>query len=823
MITESSRYEDSITSLSSPVAKSVLISLPERTLENETSNSGSAIQSNQQVVGLDNGSILGLEPFDGEKKGSPGVKLLQDDHVIEPASPSRMEPQVPKPRVLSSEDGGIPKEYARLSSQASGCEHVDSASAEKQLCSPAIPEEKIDGNLFASSPNGHVSSDKKSIVITDAPFESVKAAVKLFGEGVDWKLLSQALKEGRVAPGFDAEKAKQEILKDKEKLNDVQTFIVNVRHELDGINEQIRSYKVEVPAVSICKGGLPASEPEKSSFGGVAANVHMDLLAKVESAQKEIEEITVKQLQLEKIKQSELKEMEMKLRAKDDSIVRVKELLEHYAAKQKLMETAKNVLAELESVIASLSSAYMRKLENTPVLDSALLKLGIMKTLDSPVSNYEILVQELMKELSTMRDVEITTYAGELLAARVRLEQMKIAEGKRVAALGRALEQLDESKLNLKKAIDAGVSLSSAINTYQVQISKRQAELEGAHETEQIACATLASLQDELCSIRAKVLSAQAGEVKAIESRRKLPADINKMALSADEAKATSKMARELASKARLEMEQAKAGLSTALSRIQAAEKEAEAARASEAMALAGLKALSGSEGEDGKVSISIPFEEYSALYDAGHEAVKVSDKKVGVTLIELKEAAANEAEGQDKLSIALKELEELQKALEAAQKKADDSQAAKLSIESELRKWRADHDHWRKTGSNPSSVNTSATQSPRFLNGKTSHTKAFSHSFQGKTVAGIDPSLAEFLTLKVPISEQVLPHSFHGKPATGLSPSLDLSAIKVPSLEKEAGPTSRLDVVKTSKPKKLSLFARVVSMMVRKKKKPVN
>ncbi|KAI5053908.1 hypothetical protein GOP47_0014415 [Adiantum capillus-veneris] len=644
------------------------------------------------------------------------------------------------------------------------------------------------GNLLKAFP------DHKSGATPGAPFEIVKEAVALFGERMDRKSHTQVLEEKMGASGCDISKASKEMLHLKEKLVIEEASIVDVLHELEKTNGQIRVCKGEVPVTSVGEGSSspPTSQPQEVSNESLAKEFHMDVLREVELAEKEIEIVRERRAQLESLKQSSLRECEEALSAEDDASMRVQKLVKEHDSIQESLTVLKSALAETEADITTLRSIPKPKLGGKSGVEPVQMSCTRMAKLESlDLTDADTSMEILIGDLSTIRGVQMSKSECRLLGAKARLDRAKVAEGNHVAALGKVLEQMDEAKLNLKKAINERASFTTTIGTLQTEVSKRQTELESAHETEQIACATLASLQDELCNVRAKVLLAQAGETKAREAKRSLPAAIKQLALDADEAKAASNLAREEARKGRLEIEQAKAGLNSMSSGLQAAVKEGEAFRASEAMALAWLKALSEPGTEPGqKITISISFEEYCALHEAGLEAEDAAGKKVGSFFVEVDAATVKQQEAQGKLDDTLKELAVLLKALEEAQKKADEAQAAKLAVEAELRKWRAEHEQWRKTGSNPSSVSTSAAQSPRVTTGKSSQGRLVSQSFHGKAVPSLD-SLAEVFTLKVPASEKA---------------AKVMAEMEFP---KKAG-----------KAKKLSFFARVMSLIVRKRSK---
>ncbi|MCO5612063.1 hypothetical protein L7F22_066325 [Adiantum nelumboides] len=768
-------------------SKLLVKSLPKNLLQSEVLNLDSAKKIAPQHLLVH--SVEVTKPDSAIEKQELDPKSSQEEHATEPprltdvqasTSPVRSDALCNTHEKLESTTVPVDTEVQELG--------IGSLSRRREVSSEAhvqkiLPDHKLGGTT--------------SSLDTAAPIEFVKEAATILGEKLDSKLQMQVLEEERAASGFDMLKANKQLLHLKEKIATEEASVVNVLHELGKTKEQIRLCKGEVPVTSLGEGNSsPPSQPQAVSNESVAKESHEDVLREVEVTEKEIEFVLHRRAELERVKQSALRECEAAMNAEGDASTRVQKLVKEHDSIQESLTALKEALTGTEADITVLRSIPKIKFEGKSGVEPVQLscaRITSLKSLKLPVTNADTSMETLMRDLSTIRGVQISKAECELLGAKVRLDQARIVEGNCVAALGSVLEQLDETKSNLKKAIDEGDFLATTISALQTEVSRRQAELESAHETEQIACATLASLQDELCSVRAKVLSAQAGETKAREAKRSLPAAIKQLAIETDEAKAVSKVAREEARKGRLEIEQAKAGLSTTVCRLQAAQKEGEALRASEAMALAWLKALSEAEGETGdKTRITIPLEEYRALHDTGLQAEGSADKKVAAIFVEIDTATAREQEAQGKLDVTLKDLAVLLKAMEEAQKKAEEAQAAKLSVEAELRKWRAEHEQWRKTGSNPSSVSTSAAQSPRVANGKNSQGRLVAQSFHGRTVTGLD-SLAEVFTLKVPSSEK----------AANVLPDMEWPK-------------------KSGKANKRSIFARLMSLLVRKPRKTV-
>jgi chemotaxis protein histidine kinase CheA len=374
------------------------------------------------------------------------------------------------------------------------------------------------------------------------------------------------------------------------------------------------------------------------------------------------------------------------------------------------------------------------------------------------------------------------------------------------------------------------------------------------HEREQIACATLASLQDEIQRVKGSLHRAQEGLAKALEAKEKLPGAIKQAAIEADRAKAEAEVSKEQVRKAKHEAEQERAATSTAMSRQAAALKEAEAARASEAMAMAELKALteseshynaaraskgtgmaepkaeaeseshynaeaepeskSESESESGSRSkgiISITLEEYTSLKRAADAAESAAEKRVLEVAALVEDAKARQSAAQMRLANMAMEVEACRAELDAARKRGEEAQEAKLASEAALRRWRAEHEQLRLQ---KQSGNLNAHGAPLAAgnahNGGGDDDDAgdlaamkIVTDFKGRERrgAGLD-SFSQVLSLKVPITSSA-DAANHGK--------------VLPIVESVSLGNEKLDKKKKMK-KKPSLLKRLASVVLRKK-----
>ncbi|MCO5605871.1 hypothetical protein L7F22_060055 [Adiantum nelumboides] len=612
---------------------------------------------------------------------------------------------------------------------------------------------------------------------TAAPFESVKAAVSLFGGKMDRKSQTRPPQahsvEKRVIPESELLKAQDDLVNYKDQLALTQASTAGVLLELKKAKRLIQNpaNKLEGTDILSDKSLVAAStwkntgtaSPDKSN------NELMTILREVESVKEELLSVMVS-------KDGAVKGLQDALFSLNSVLKRVDELATEKKSLDEAVADAHVALADAEEQVALLKSG--QKVESLNSMPS-----DFMERKSAEIRGLELKLEEAKSMITTLKDELLVSKKAESLAvaaasetqqkvAKVKLEldQAKSEELSMVGKLATVLEECDELKAKLERTMQENTTVSLTIEALKVNIERDRKEYESMHEREQIACATLASLQDELQKLKEALKSVKGSEARALEAKHTLPAAIKQAASEADQAKAAAERSKEEARKAKQEIEQAKAATSTATSRQQAASKELEAARASEAMALAELKALTESESQsaemelpesDGVLGVSISLEEYSALKQAAVEAESLADKKVAEVVAQVEDAKANQEKAQLKLGEAAKEAENSREELSKIQKQADEAQEAKLTAEGELRKWRAEHDLRRKSGGAPDVKAVAVRNPPRKDSGDEKLAK-FGSSYEKEDTVPQDnktanrDSLAQVMRLEVPTPERL-------------------------------------------------------------------
>ncbi|XP_015934232.1 protein WEAK CHLOROPLAST MOVEMENT UNDER BLUE LIGHT 1 [Arachis duranensis] len=649
-------------------------------------------------------------------------------------------------RVDVTADGDPDKENIAL---ASFSERKDLQNDHSELDSPEINDAHVTRASIGSTTHDKNVDAKRGLIDTTTPFESVKEAVSKFGGIVDWKAHRERTVERRTLVEQELEKAQVQIPEYKKQAEAAEKAKVKVLQELDSTKRLIEELKLNLERAQteehqarqdseLAKLRVEEMEQGIADESSVAAKAQLEVAkARLKAA---ITDLASVKEELEGLR----KEYASLVTDKDQAIKKAEEAV---AASKEVEKTVEDLTIELISLKESLEIAHAAHLEaEEQRIGSVMVRDQDSLDWEKELEHTEEELQRLNEQILSAKDLkskletasallldlkaELTAY----MESKIKQEGDEGAEKKThidmQAAAELARKELDEIKLNTEKATAEVSCLKVAATSLKSELEQEKSTLASIRQREGMASIAVASLEAELDRTRSEIALVQMREKEAKEMMTELPKKLQQTAEEANQANLLAQAARDKLQKVKAEVEQAKAGVSTMESRLLAAQKEIEAAKASEKLAIAAIKALQESEltrsknEVDPSTGVTLSLEEYYELSRRAHEAEERANARVAAANAEIEKAKESELKSFEMLDDVNREIAARREALKLAMERAEKAREAKLGVEQQLRKWRAEHVQRRKASeSGQGGVNQ--TKSPRgsFEGRKEAHT----------------------------------------------------------------------------------------------------
>lgn len=543
---------------------------------------------------------------------------------------------------------------------------------------------------------------------TRAPFESVKAAVSLFGEvalsgdkSASRKPKSQSY-EKTLATETKLHIAQKELNKFKEQLHNAETTRVQALAELEKLKKTVEELTQKLITINESKEeALKATEAAKSktklleeASPGEHSEKDISWKHELDSAR---EQYAVALSKLDDAKQ-ELRRIRKEFETSMDA--KVTAMHQEFEANQ-LFDANKEKTAQLAKDIAAVEESLVHVKLATEQAQQDELKIRSEK--ETSRESYKLaLVENEAKLASLKKDFNPELHEdlkNKLEETEAQIDaiqkQMKDARASDMESIATVTTELDGAKEFLQKVVEEEASLRSELESLKLQLEalkKENSELQVKDaETETLA----ANLNLKLQKCKSELESAMFAESKASSTSNDLTSALQQLSAETLTAQKEADEMKRKADELRSEAEAAKITLVEAEVKLQAALKDAEEAKAAETRALNQIKELSekanavrSSTSEFG-AKITISREEYESLSRKVEESEKLTEMKVAAAMAQVEAVRASENEAIKRLEAVRKEIEEMHLAAEDALKRADMAEAAKKAVEGELRRWR--------------------------------------------------------------------------------------------------------------------------------------
>lgn len=539
---------------------------------------------------------------------------------------------------------------------------------------------------------------------TRAPFQSVKAAVSLFGEVAVPRERRGSIKRRSSENVLEKETqlllAQRELTKIKKQLDSAETTKCKALAELDKANVTLQELTKKLTNVRESKeSAIEAAEAVKNKAKELEKALSQKAIGyeawkkELEHARKEytttVKELDASKQELNKIRQDFDAALEAKLAA-----------FQAAGEAQRSAKLNSEKVNELSKEIATMkASVEQLKLASTQAQEE---HTKVMEDRETQLSYYKTAKEEAQMKLMALKDEydpELTESLEAKLAEtsdeiQVLQEQMKEAHASEMDSVRLITEEIKEATKTLQEVAAEETSLRNLVDSLRTELEQVKKEQEELKEKEQAVEALAANLTGELQSSKEEA-GPEPGSVEDEEADvgNEMNFKIQKLSLETEHARREEEEMRIQAQELKQEAEKSRAAADELEQKLEDALKQVEEAKAAEQKAIEEMKMLSDMQGTvaDSDVSgkIILTVEEFEALSGKIKESEDLIERTETTTMAQAEAINARKNEVEKKVEANLKAIEEIKAAIDMALRNAEMADSAKQAVEGELRRWR--------------------------------------------------------------------------------------------------------------------------------------
>ncbi|KAI3708717.1 hypothetical protein L2E82_38108 [Cichorium intybus] len=535
---------------------------------------------------------------------------------------------------------------------------------------------------------------------TRAPFQSVKDAVNLFGEGAfsGEKLTIKKIKphstERVLVKETKLHLAQKELNKLKEQLKIAETTKYGALTELERAKRTVDDLKEKLQIINEAKeSAIKATEMAKDQAKKLdvgETNSNGDLENSKEQYAAVFTELDAAKQELRRIRHDHEVAMEEKselIKEEQEAVIMSKVNLD------KAGEISKEIMSVHETIEHVKLAAMEAKQEQEKIVsEKNVQKLAHKAALEESAKKLVALREQIDPEMSKDLETQFAKTTSEI--KRLELE-METARASDLDSLKNVTSELDGAKNSLQKVAEEETSLRKLLESLKIELENVKKEHEVLKEKEAETETLAGNLNAKLQKSKMELEAASVEEARVTGGSDEMVAALRQLMAESENAKRESETMKAEAEELKKEAAAMGEALEEAESELKTALKEADEAKLAETKALEEIKLISertdaarASTSESGS-KITISREEFESLSRKVEESEKLAGMKVEAAVAQAEAVKASEKEAVKKLEAAQKEIDEMKAATEAALKRAEMAEAARKAVEGELRRWR--------------------------------------------------------------------------------------------------------------------------------------